>query len=145
MRHIVCHLQWRLAQDTPAGVPGQCCRVIQAKIGRDSMPFVSGSGKTVSSILWGEAGWTERIFDDAAYDVKRAHVDAFFSLIAADIISIHGAVCRRCPLVNKLRRERRSHLCERRGVDLSRHLLANTSATTSTQIRSTENRCLNKK
>ena len=51
------------------------------------MPFVSGSGKTVSSILWGKTGWIERIFDDAAYEVKRAHVDAlFFSLIVADII-----------------------------------------------------------
>ena len=59
----------------------------QAKIGRDSMPFVSGNDKTVSSILWGEAGWIEKIFDEAAYEVKRSHVDAFFfSLIAAGIL-----------------------------------------------------------
>ena len=50
------------------------------------MPFVSGSGKTVSSILLGKTGWIERIFDDAAYEVKRSHADAFFSLTAAGIL-----------------------------------------------------------
>ena len=57
---------------------GTVSQVFQAKIVRDSMPFVSGSGKTVSLILWGEAGWIERIFDGGAYKAKQAHVDAFF-------------------------------------------------------------------
>ena len=31
VRHIVCHLQWRLAQDTPDRVPGQCRRFFRQK------------------------------------------------------------------------------------------------------------------
>ena len=41
------------------------------------------------SVLWGDSGWIETIFDCVVYTVKRTHVDALFlSLCALQVLNI---------------------------------------------------------
>ena len=45
--------------------------------------------KSISDLIWGDAFWTERLFDRAASGVKKKNIDAlFFSLAATGIVKI---------------------------------------------------------
>ena len=55
-------------------------------------PFESTNASLVSSVLWGDDYWMEKIFDTAAYLIKRTHVDALFlSLHASRILRMERA------------------------------------------------------
>ena len=50
---------------------------------------MSDNKKMISNVLWGDGFWMEKIFDRAASDLRRTHVDAFFlSLVAAEMLSL---------------------------------------------------------
>ena len=58
--------------------------------GRDLLPMKTlQKDVSISSLIWGDAYWTEKIFDRAFSGIKKSHVDALiFSLTAAGILAI---------------------------------------------------------
>ena len=60
---------------------------LQSSKGCDVLPFESNNKPNISSILWGDKYWMEKIFDRAAGGLKRTHLDALFlSLEAARVL-----------------------------------------------------------
>ena len=61
----------------------------QSSKGREVFPYESSKKSVVSSVLWGDHYWMERIFDVPQYKIKRSQVDALFlSLSATKILHI---------------------------------------------------------
>lgn len=55
----------------------------QSSKGREVFPHESTNKSVVSSVLWGDKYWLERIFDLPHYSIKRTQVDALFLSLAA--------------------------------------------------------------